>query len=102
MSYVFEFVVDDDIDLVGSIGSPQSRATFSNSYTIGDFILAWNIQYIDSQENLFEDVKVSNWVTHNPQINYMAPWNGQFGIGAQNVFDEKPPLDQWNSYDTWL
>jgi len=102
MSYVFEYVIDGDIDWVGSIMAPQSRATFSNSYTISDFVFAWNIQYIDGQEDLFEDEKVPSWVTHDLQINYLAPWNGKFSIGAQNVFDKNPPLDVWGRYDTWL
>ena len=37
---------------------------------------------------------------------YHAPWNGRMTLGAQNVFNEEPPLGVGNfgneGYDSWL
>jgi iron complex outermembrane receptor protein len=112
-SYVFEYVIDEGIDWVGLPGQPQARATLSNHYNIGDFTFSWNIQYIGDQNDEFVDEElgvveehVPNWVTHDLQANYRAFWNGQFTIGAQNVFGKKPPLGgyaTWGAdYNTWL
>ncbi len=35
---------------------------------------------------------VPTWVTHDVQLNYHAPWNGKFTLGAQNVFEKEPPI----------
>ena len=85
-------------NIAGWPGWPQARATLSNYYDIDDFTLSWNTEYIADQFDTADwdagttEGHVPTWVTHDLQINYHAPWDGKFTIGARNVFDKKPAI----------
>jgi iron complex outermembrane receptor protein len=94
-------------DITGSTGYPESRAQLSNTYDISDFNFAWNMNYIASQDDFWDDPEGENhaasWVTHDLQANYHTPWNGRITLGVQNVTSREPPnADGAGNFDFWL
>jgi iron complex outermembrane receptor protein len=113
--YSYQVLSEQSPNVVGFPGYPQARGTLSNYYDIENFTFAWNIHYIADQLGTWEgdyedwefDDRVPTWVTHDVQVNYKAPWNGRITVGAQNVFNEEPPLHvgitgSSRNYDFWL
>ncbi|MFU8897068.1 MAG: TonB-dependent receptor [Gammaproteobacteria bacterium] len=98
-TYVNSVKVDGGSNFVGEANVPEWRAILRNVYTWGDFSAAWNINYIDSQSDSFADpdVGLSSWTTHDLQVNYFTPWNSRVTIGADNLFDKDPVLDDGES-----
>ncbi|MGD8358187.1 MAG: TonB-dependent receptor [Lysobacterales bacterium] len=107
-SYVIEDVWDG-IDFAGLLSAPRARGTLYNRYDITSFTLAWNVRYIGSQEGDLDGSgagKIPAWVTHDFQLEWHAPWNGDLAVGAQNAFNKQPVLDigptGYNRYNTTL
>ncbi len=95
-TYVNSVKVDGGSNFVGEAGVPEWRAILRNVYTWGDFSGAWNINYIDGQDSSLAEGSagsLSSWTTHDLQLNYFTPWNSRVTIGADNVFDKDPVLD---------
>jgi len=100
-SHILDLSVDGGRDNVSDPGIPDYRAVVSNLYSYGDWSFAWNINVIGDQ---YDEVSsndaggvdrtghVPTWVTHDVQLNYHAPWNGKFTLGAQNVGEKFPPV----------
>ena len=96
VTYTSEYKVDSGDDVSGEQGLPEYRAILRNVYTWGDFNFAWNINYIDGQSDSLADpdVGLPSWTTHDLQVNYFTPWNGRITVGAENVGDRDPVLDE--------
>jgi len=94
-TYVDEYSVDSGDNVAGEAGLPRWRAKLTNQWSIGDFSVAWNINYIGSQSDSFTDpyVGLSSWTTHDLQANWYAPWNGRLTVGVDNLADKDPILD---------
>jgi len=83
-------------------GVPDTRMVISNLYSYGDWSFAYNLNLIGEQYDEVSTDYVTNvttreghvptWVTHDVQLNYHAPWNGKFTLGAKNVGDKYPPI----------
>jgi iron complex outermembrane recepter protein len=96
VSYVSSYKIDGSPNLAGDASYPEFRAILANQYTYGDFVFAWNINWIASQDGTFADPQgkdTPSWVTNDVQANWFAPWNGRVTLGATNVFDKEPPID---------
>ncbi|WP_019398183.1 TonB-dependent siderophore receptor [Pseudoxanthomonas sp. GW2] len=98
-------VVDGDTrkDPLGWVTQPKLRATWRNAWSRGDFNLAWNINYIGSQQNPAEvppygfitsgpGVRVGSYTTHDLNLTWNAPWNGSLSLGVNNAGDRYPEL----------
>src|SRR5690606_681090 len=92
-------------------GSPKYRASLANTWSYGDFEVAFNTHYIhsyldqaSSNSTPFGTNETPSWTTHDLQVNYHTPWNGRVTVGINNVGDKYPPLDLvlLRSYDTAL
>ena len=97
VTYVSSYKIDGGSNLAGDTSIPEFRAILANQYTYGDFVFAWNINWIASQDGTLADPDgpdTSSWVTNDVQANWFAPWNGRVTLGATNVFDKTPPLDR--------
>lgn len=89
-------------DITLDPGVPENRMVISNLYSYGDFSFAYNLNLIGEQYDEVEtdfttgvttkEGHVPTWVTHDVQLNYHAPWNGKFTLGARNVGDKAPPI----------
>ncbi|MCB1569249.1 MAG: TonB-dependent receptor, partial [Xanthomonadales bacterium] len=111
-SYEVTSGISDTIDYVGYMGSPKNRVSLQNFWSIGDFEISWNINYIDGQTdpdgvdaygNPVPGDRVGGYATNDLQFGWNAPWNGKFVIGATNVGDRYPELvaydgRPWNFY----
>ncbi|WP_043740380.1 TonB-dependent receptor [Luteimonas sp. J29] len=112
---VIDFIVTDGAtvkDRLGWIAVPDLRSTLRNSWTLGDFVANWNVNYIDSQQNpgvkpsfgfIGGEVneRVGSYTTHDLSVTYKAPWEGSITLGVNNVGDRYPTLMQvrnqpWN------
>ena len=94
-TYLLEYEVDSGADVAGQDGLPEWRVNWRNTWAIGDFSFAANVNYIDSQSTAADPNQdgVDSWTTLDLQANWFTPWDGQITLGADNVFDEDPPLD---------
>lgn len=111
LSWVNSYEVTNSVgqvdDLVGAPGAPEFRFILANQWSIDDFTIAWNINHIDETYRLEvgDDLpKVDAWTTHDIQVSWAAPWNGEIVVGARNVTDEMPPLNEFSdrNYDVTL
>ena len=117
VSYVRKYEVESitgSTDFVNTSDVPEWRAVWTNTWEKGDFSAAWTINAIDYTPEYYVDLfdnnygyscadtvaigyayKCSgNYYTHDVQFNYNAPWNGRITVGALNVTNKKPRLDQ--------
>jgi len=90
-------------ETLGWVTAPKLRATWRNTWTCGDFSFAWNINYIGSQQNPDErpaygfitsgpGVRVGSYTTHDLNLTWKAPWNGNVSVGVNNAGDRYPEL----------
>jgi iron complex outermembrane receptor protein len=92
---------EDGNDVIGEAQYPQYRWRLENVYAFGDFSVAWNMNFIAAQDTSMAgppaagqpDPGVDSWLTHDLQFNWFTPWNARLTLGAVNVTDEDPPLD---------
>jgi outer membrane receptor protein involved in Fe transport len=103
----------------GSI--PKTRADFVANWSRNAFQLTWVTHYID-EHGKGENVCWPGWGqgpceegselwhldafwSHDLQLAWTATWNGQFTLGATNLFNEEPPYHDccvnsaWTLYD---
>lgn len=92
LSHLLDQSVDGGRELVDTPGVPENRAVLSNVYAYGDWSLAYNINYIGSQEADATDTAAPSWTTHDVQLNYFAAWDGQFTVGVRNAGEKFPPI----------
>lgn len=104
ITHVSSYEVDGE-ELAGDVGRPTLRARVENNYSIGNFVFAYNINYIGPQDtslagpsvdgngNAVPDPGVDSWLIHELQGNWYTPWRGRITVGVLNVTDEDPPLD---------
>lgn len=101
VSYINSYEIDDGLGNVTEYldinGYPDRRASLNNTWTVGDFTVGLNTNYIG------ENGPVGGYATNDVQLSWQAPWNGSITLGATNVGDRYPelvPFDgrPWNFY----
>lgn len=120
LSHMIDYKIDGERNLVKDTGMPANRIALQNLWTMGDFSVAWNLNFIGTQyttvvgrraDGTFGagaggvqcddpgagiDVarcgNVGSYTTHDLQFNYNAPWNGRFTVGMQNAFEKMPKI----------
>lgn len=104
LGYVRKYTVNGGANVVNEPGAPRYRATLQNLWSISDFSVAWNLNYIHKTESraanqvppdASEPQYLAAWVTHDLQVNWNAPWNGKFTLGVDNIADKDPILDPY-------
>lgn len=105
-SYVNKYEITDisgeTIDFAGYMGTPDTRVNLQNTWTWGDFDVNWNVNYIDGQATP-GGRSVGSYTTNDLQFGWNTPWNGKIVVGATNLGDRYPALEQydgrpWNFY----
>ncbi len=86
---VNKFIVDSGANVIDGAGAPKYRGTLQNRWSIGDFMVAWNVNYIHKQPG----GGYASWTTHDLQVNYYAPWNARMTVGVNNLANKDPILD---------
>ncbi len=97
-SYEVENQAGVTTEFVDTVGLPEYRAAFLNTWALGDFTFGWNVNFIAGQDD-----QVGGYATNDVQVAWKAPWNGTIAFGATNVgnrFPELVPFDgrPWNFY----
>lgn len=69
---------------------PSARGRLSNTFTKGDWQVAYHINHITGESDDDDFFYVPSWTSHDVQINYHTPWQGVFTLGAQNIGEELP------------
>jgi iron complex outermembrane receptor protein len=96
VTHVRRYRTDAGANVVRAVGVPRHRAILANTWSWGDYTLAWNVNYVGKQDESLEagtDGRTPSWVTHDLQASWEAPWNGRLALGVQNLADKGPPLD---------
>ncbi|MCK7592805.1 TonB-dependent receptor plug domain-containing protein [Pseudomarimonas salicorniae] len=83
----------DGAEQIGTNSAPKYRAQLANSWTYGDFGVAWNLSHIDSHENFLGNGQLASWTTHDIVLTWDAPWNAKLSVGVNNATDKDPVLD---------
>lgn len=106
VSWINDLSVDGGRNLVRDPGVPQWRAVLQNVYNINDFVIAWNVNTIGGQYTDVEAVPGNDgvgrsgnmgvWTTHDLQVSYNTSWDGQISVGAQNVFEKYPTIEDFD------
>ena len=117
VSYVNSFEIETltgATEYVNTSDYPEWRASLINTWSKGDFALSWTVNAIDYTPEYYVDLFEGNYgyscqdtvdagyaykcsgiyVTHDLQATYKTPWNGKVTLGALNVTNKKPRLDQ--------
>jgi iron complex outermembrane receptor protein len=108
ISHYLTYSVDDNVDLLENPGFPEVRASLSNSYSLEQWQLAYQIHLIGRQNSSSSgnsDDQIPTWVTHDVQLNYHTPWNSTITVGVQNINEKQPPLNSAQdnfSYNSYL
>jgi hypothetical protein len=77
----------------GSHGFPKNRAQLGNSWRLGSFDVAWNINMIGKHF-------VGSYVSHDVQLGWATPLTRlKLVVGAVNVTEEMPPLGPNNGFN---
>ncbi len=113
-SHLLEKEIDDDIDVVAAPVLGANRAVLNNSFDVGNWTFAYNINMIGDK---YQEKRnpgpgtghVPSWITHDIQINYHTPWHGKITVGARNLNANPPPIKLGNvvvasdiEYDAYL
>lgn len=117
VSFVNSFEVETltgSTEFVNTSDYPEWRASLINTWSKGDFAVSWTVNAIDYTPEYYVDLFEANYgyscqdtvdigyaykcsgiyVTHDLQATYKTPWNGKVTLGALNVTNKKPRLDQ--------
>lgn len=92
-AHMLEQKFDGD-ELAGTQGLPKDRAVLANRWTLGDFDVNWNVNYIGKNGEASEGDATKAYTTHDLQLNYAPSFikGATFTVGALNVTDEMPEL----------
>jgi iron complex outermembrane receptor protein len=89
-------------DWVGNVGYPEDRGQLTVNWDRGDYSATVVGNYISDQDGFRpwsdnEGEHLASFTTWDVQASYTTPWDGQFTVGARNVFDRDPPLGNYGN-----
>ncbi|MGB3725359.1 MAG: TonB-dependent receptor [Glaciecola sp.] len=103
LSWTNNLSTDGGRNFVNDEGTPEYRGVFSNIYSVADFDIVWNMNFIAStSEDTVDGVQtghIPSWITNDLQVNYSTPWNGKISVGASNIGNKQPPLFAFGGRD---
>jgi iron complex outermembrane receptor protein len=108
VSYTDEYVETDDAgnqtEFTNLEGFPHGRAALRNAWAVGDWTFNFNTNYIHGQSTVTSSGRgQGGYATHDLQVSWEAPWNATVAVGATNIGDRYPDLNDydgrpWNFY----
>lgn len=116
IGYVADQHTNDNPSYVGQPGAPRIRAGLQNVWSMNDFEVTWNINYIhhthswtyrdwigDSRNGYtgsFEEYAeglvgktMPSFTSHDLQFSYKAPWDATVSLGVRNALNRDPSND---------
>ena len=99
MTYEYELTYGggDLADAIGTLGTPEWKSNASVSYTLDKFFANLAVDYIGESGDRVSDEKYDSWHMLNASMGYDLDTLGTFKIGANNLTDESPLLNQFGS-----
>lgn len=91
-------------EFADTFATPDLRINLLNSWTMGDFTVNFNSNFINGTPEDDTSNKIGGYTTHDLQLAWKAPWNASIAVGATNIGDKYPSLDSafdgrpWNFY----
>lgn len=82
---------DDGDELAGTLGLPKTRVTLGNQWRMGDWMAAWNVNYIGANGTEV-DRTVDPYVTHDVQVTWTLMKNTKLIAGMINATGKMPQL----------
>jgi iron complex outermembrane receptor protein len=81
-------------DFNGTFGSPKNRVALNNTWGLGMFDLAWNVNAIGKNGDKEDDSYVSTYTTHDLQATVSPGFikGMKLSIGLVNAFNKQPQL----------
>lgn len=83
----------ETFNAVGSLGFPEYRSNLYLDWTMGDFFVTFNYDYIGESKSRLSSTKWKAWDVMNASVGYNWADYGTFTLGANNITDEDPLLD---------
>ena len=84
----------DLYNAAGVLGLPDNRMSFLLRWELGDsWFSSLNVDYIGESNSRISDAYWDSWTTANMTVGYATDNFGTFTVGATNLTDEDPPLD---------
>jgi iron complex outermembrane receptor protein len=87
----------ETIDIAGSRDEPEWRGNLLMTWRLKEAFASLNWDYIGSQTDTFHDQKIDAWNTFNVQAGYTFATIGTFTLGANNVLNKEPDLDEYGN-----
>ena len=97
-------------DYIDWVGYPENRANLTLDWSLGAFQATWVMHYIGEhgrgEEYCWPSGQrgscdpgdewfiIEAYDSHDLQLGWNAPWNGQFVVGARNLLNEEPPYHE--------
>ncbi|AVP99031.1 TonB-dependent receptor [Ahniella affigens] len=88
-------------EFADTFGSPDLRAALLNTWTLGDFGVNWNSNFIKGTPEDDASFAVGGYTTHDLQVTWKAPWNATIALGATNIGDKYPSLQSATGGRPW-
>ena len=85
----------ETLDMVGLRDAPEWRGNVLMTWNLNSAFASLNWDYIGSQTDDVIDQKISAWNTLNVQVGYDFGTIGTFTLGANNVLNKEPDLDEY-------
>lgn len=83
----------DLYDAAGTLGIPEWRANMLLSWNLNSWFASANWDFIGSSKSRISDTKWKSWSIWNMQAGYAFEKYGTFTVGANNVFNKDPILN---------
>ncbi len=118
VSYVADQHTNDNDNYAGQPGAPRIRAGLQNIWSLSDFEVTWNINYIHRTQSLvYRDYvaevregdfqgtwdqytegccskTIASYISHDLQFSYKAPWDATVSLGVRNALNRDPSFDR--------
>ena len=85
------------IDVAGQLGFPEWRSNAQASWTLNNFFANLSWDYIGESESRSSDDTYDSWDMWNASVGYNFGSWGQITLGANNLTDEDPLLDDFGT-----
>jgi len=99
LTYEYEasFGEGDIADAAGTLGFPEWRAGVAMSWSKDKWFATFASDFIGSSENKVSEVEYSSYTTHNASVGYDLEEYGTVKIGASNLTNKDPLLNQFGA-----
>ncbi|MFL2535946.1 MAG: TonB-dependent receptor domain-containing protein [Candidatus Azotimanducaceae bacterium] len=84
-------------DAVGTLGFPEWRSTAFVSWSLDKWFVNLSADYIGESEEKIGDEKFDSWHILNASLGYSLDAMGTIRVGANNLTDEDPLLNEFGS-----